>query len=144
MTLTTLGPQVERIGQHNTYLIACRWMLFLICNCFQLTCLNFSPCIVGMLWTVTDIDTDTVTTEFFSRWIKLKAPYHWKSINKTAWQSEAGAIKPTDQKQNIQTKHLNEPELLRALCKAKKEAKHYITTAACVSRGLPVKIKCKF
>lgn len=107
-------------------------------------CLYSSPCVVGMLWTVTDVDTDTVTTSFLSQWIKSEAPHHWKYINKIAWQTEAGAIKPIDQKQTIKDKYLNEPELLRALCKAKKEARHYITTAACVSRGLPVKIKCNY
>lgn len=85
-----------------------------------------------------------MTTGFLSRWLASKAQYHWKYINKAAWQSEAGAIKPAVHKQNVKDTSLNEPELLRALCKAKKEAKHYVTTAACVSRGLPVKIKCRY
>lgn len=142
VTLRSLGPEVEMIGQHYTYLIACRYS-FNILQLFQSIYLNFSPCIVGMLWTVTDLDTDVVTTEFLSYWLNSKAPYHWKNINKLLWQTEAGSIMPNLQKQTTKEKIFNEPELLRALCKAKKEATHFITTAACVSRGLPIKIKCK-
>lgn len=90
-----------------------------------------------MLWTVTDLDTDTVTTEFLSQWIKSKAQCPWKNVNKTQW--HAGEIKPTQK--DGRDKQTNEPELLRALCKARKEARYYITAAACVSRGLPIKIK---
>lgn len=46
-----------------------------------------SPCIVGMLWTVTDTDTDLVTTEFLSQWIPSVAPTHWKYIDKMQWNS---------------------------------------------------------
>lgn len=68
--LDSLGPQVEMFGQHYVYLIAC------------------SPCVVGMLWTVTDFDTDAVTTEFLSQWIRSsKAAHHWKYVNKGQWQA---------------------------------------------------------
>lgn len=100
---------------------------------------DFSPCIVGMLWTVTDLDTDTVTTEFLSQWIKSKGQWPWKTVNKTQWHT--GEVKPAQKDSNVKDKQTNEPELLRALCKARKEARYYITAAACVSRGLPVKIK---
>lgn len=49
----------------------------------------FSPCMVGMLWEVTDLDTDTLTTEFMSHWIPSKAPVHWKYVDKTKWNKAA-------------------------------------------------------
>lgn len=35
---------------------------------------------------------------------------------------------------------INEPELLRALCKARKSAHQYLTQASCVARGIPVRL----
>lgn len=94
-----------------------------------------------MLWTVTDLDTDIVTTEFLSRWIKSNAPNHWKTVNKSQWQTGGDIMKSVSQKEGNRDKSTaNEPELLRALCRARKEARHYTTAAACISRGLPVKI----
>lgn len=45
----------------------------------------FSPCMVGMLWEVTDLDTDILTTQFISLWIPSKTPVHWKYVDKTKW-----------------------------------------------------------
>lgn len=106
-----------------------------------------------MLWTVTDIDTDLVTTEFLSQLIPSTAPIQWKNIDKVQWKvgesnfpslysiyvfntyfSVVASKKATD------TSFTGENELLRALCKARKAALNYITGAACVARGLPVKI----
>lgn len=46
---------------------------------------HFSPGVVGMLWEVTDTDTDYLTTEFLSSWIPSNAPIHWKHVNKDKW-----------------------------------------------------------
>lgn len=40
---------------------------------------------VGMLWEVTDLDTDILTTQFISLWIPSKTPVHWKYVDKTKW-----------------------------------------------------------
>lgn len=39
-----------------------------------------------MLWTVTDIDTDLITTEFLSQLIPSTAPIQWKNVDKVQWQ----------------------------------------------------------
>lgn len=44
-------------------------------------------------------------------------------------------------KKAVDTNFTGETELLRALCKARKAPYNYITAAACVARGLPVKIE---
>lgn len=120
--LVQQGPNVEPIGSHQMYLIAC------------------SPCVLGMLWEVTDNDTDILTTEFLSLWLPSKAETPWKNIDKKKWES-GEEIQPDTKKsfhENLENDH--EPEILRALCKAKKSAKYYITQAACIARGLPLKV----
>ncbi|KAK4885723.1 hypothetical protein RN001_001994 [Aquatica leii] len=122
VSLSTLGPQIEMFGSYQMYLIAC------------------SPCIVGMLWPVTDIDTDIVTTEFLSQWIPSKAETHWKLIEKKKWET-SGNLTVNKTKATLTNSEKHEPELLRALCKGKKVAKQFLMKAACVARGLPVKLK---
>ncbi|KAF5304771.1 hypothetical protein FQA39_LY09548 [Lamprigera yunnana] len=120
-TLTMLGPQVEMFGSYQMYLVAC------------------SPCVVGTLWAVTDIDTDLVTTEFLSQWIPSDSSTHWSLIDKKKWETGGNfAANSTRKSLNETDKH--EPELLRALCRAKKVAKQFLMRAAYVARGLPVKI----
>lgn len=63
------GVHVEFSGPYYSYLIA---------NC---------PCVVGNLWSVTDIDTDTLSTNFFSNWLPSKADIHWKYVDKTVWKT---------------------------------------------------------
>lgn len=72
--LTRLGPQAEMSSAYHVYLIAC------------------SPCIVGMLWEVTDLDTDILATEFLSQWIP-NSKVHWKHLDKSKWKrGEKGEI----------------------------------------------------
>ncbi|XP_030756726.1 separin [Sitophilus oryzae] len=122
--INKLGPQTEMYGSYHMYLIS---------RC---------PCVVGMLWEVTDVDTDVLTVEFISSWVPSKAPIHWANLNKTNWtKGKEKKINPilTDAKENKE--EFNNPELLRALCHSKNSAKYFMTKAACVVRGLPVKIK---
>ncbi|CAH2007969.1 unnamed protein product [Acanthoscelides obtectus] len=119
-----LDPQVEMFASYHYYLMG---------KC---------PSVVGMLWEVTDLDTDVLTTNFLSYWIPSKAPIHWKYVDKTDWN------KALSDKMNFQkvTKGAGqekywEPELLRALNEAKHGLKYYSTKAACVVRGIPVKIQ---
>lgn len=49
--------------------------------------LNCSPCLVGMLWEVTDVDTDILATEFWSTWLPNDSKVHWKHIDKKKWES---------------------------------------------------------
>lgn len=44
-----------------------------------------SPCVVGMLWEVTDVDTDVLTSDFISYWIPSEAPVHWRYVDKLKW-----------------------------------------------------------
>ncbi|KAB0804727.1 hypothetical protein PPYR_01697 [Photinus pyralis] len=122
VSLTSLGPQVEMFGSYHKYQIAC------------------SPCVVGMLWPVTDMDTDLVTTELLSQWLPSKAETHWKLIDKKKWET-GGNLVPMKSKTTLSHAEKHEPELLRALCNAKKAARQYLMKGACVARGLPVKIQ---
>ncbi|KAJ8957970.1 hypothetical protein NQ318_001971 [Aromia moschata] len=102
----------------------------------------FSPCVVGMLWEVTDLDTDILTTEFMSQWIPSTAPTHWKYVDKTKWKKAEDKIKFTKSKTVVDDdSNYCEPELLRALSLSKKSVSFYGTKSACVARGLPVKIQ---
>jgi hypothetical protein len=38
-----------------------------------------------MLWEVTDLDTDVLTTEFLSQWVPNSDKPHWKTLDKTQW-----------------------------------------------------------
>ncbi|XP_060536236.1 uncharacterized protein LOC132708126 [Cylas formicarius] len=121
--ISRLGPQTEPYGSYHMYLIA---------RC---------PCVVGMLWEVTDLDTDVLTAEFVSRWIPSTAPVHWKYVtNKNEWKK---AQKNVDfhNETKVNGEGLHNPELLRALCQSKKCSDYFITRAACVVRGIPMKIK---
>ena len=44
-----------------------------------------SPCILGMLWEVTDVDIDRMTTEFISNWIPSSAEKPWSDVDLAAW-----------------------------------------------------------
>ncbi|KAI4468246.1 extra spindle poles 1-related [Holotrichia oblita] len=134
-----LGPQVEMFGSNQMYLIAC------------------SPCLVGMLWEVTDVDTDILATEFWSTWVPNDSKVHWKHIDKKKWESTGESttydlahflenmyyvlVESTSNVEGTNSLESNEPELLRVLCKAKKSACQFLTQASCVARGIPVKIK---
>ncbi|KAJ8912438.1 hypothetical protein NQ315_006105 [Exocentrus adspersus] len=101
------------------------------------------PCMVGMLWEVTDLDTDVLTTEFMGQWIPSKAPIKWKYVDKTEWSKAEEIVKFVKDKKLTGEEMNYEPELLRALSSAKKAVSFYGTRAACVARGLPVKIQEK-
>lgn len=119
----------------------------------------FSPCVVGMLWEVTDFDTDQLSTGILSRWISSEANFHWKYIDTVKWVK--GTIgkyilfniiwNSTDnffiarvannalpKPNSLDPDH--EPELLRAINNARKAPIQYITKCAIVARGLPIKI----
>lgn len=38
-----------------------------------------------MLWEVTDVDTDVLTSDFISYWIPSDAPVPWKYVDKMKW-----------------------------------------------------------
>lgn len=44
-----------------------------------------SPCVVGMLWEVTDYDTDIMSTDLISKWIPSNSEIHWNQIDKMKW-----------------------------------------------------------
>lgn len=45
-----------------------------------------SPCVIGMLWEVTDYDTDILSTELLSKWIPShSAKVHWNQVDKVKW-----------------------------------------------------------
>ncbi|XP_072381115.1 uncharacterized protein Sse [Diabrotica undecimpunctata] len=113
-------PQIEMFGDYYTYLIA---------RC---------PCVLGMLWEVTDKSTDDLTTDFLSYWIPSTAPKYWKFVNKAKWQKNGELV--FKDRPIMEDEITWEPDLLRALILAKKNLTYMMTKAACVARGIPVKI----
>ncbi|KAG5330739.1 ESPL1 protein, partial [Acromyrmex charruanus] len=116
--LFMIGGRYPPYGVSNQYLIAC------------------SPCLLGMLWEVTDADIDKMTANFMSNWIPSSSEKSWTEIDKDKWIS--GTLKFI--KNGVKDKPEMESEMLRAVAKAKNSCLHYMTAAAIVIRGLPVKI----
>ncbi|KYN09010.1 PREDICTED: separin [Trachymyrmex cornetzi] len=116
--LFMIGGRYPPYGVSNQYLIAC------------------SPCLLGMLWEVTDADIDKMTANFISNWIPSSSEKSWTEVDKDKWIS--GTLKFT--KNGAKDKPEMESEMLRAVAKAKNSCLHYMTAAAIVIRGLPVKI----
>ncbi|XP_056637948.1 uncharacterized protein LOC130446007 [Diorhabda sublineata] len=114
-------PQADMFGHYYMYLIA---------RC---------PCVVGMLWEVADKSTDVLSTDFMSFWIPSDAAKHWKYIDKQQWQ-RGGETVFSKNLPIFDDDNTWEPDLLRALILAKKNLPSIMTKAACVVRGLPVKI----
>lgn len=46
-----------------------------------------SPCLLGMLWEVTDADIDKMTTDFMSNWIPSTSEKSWTEVNVKSWLS---------------------------------------------------------
>ncbi|XP_031835603.1 extra spindle pole bodies like 1, separase isoform X2 [Nomia melanderi] len=118
--LLPIGGRFPPYGISNQYLIAT------------------SPCILGMLWEVTDADIDKMTTNFISSWIPSPLNRSWADVDFNTWCE--GTLKFLDNSakytQNIPT----EPEMLRAVAKSKDVCSQYMTAAAIVVRGLPIKL----
>ncbi|KAG8036480.1 hypothetical protein G9C98_003802 [Cotesia typhae] len=98
-----------------------------------------SPCILGMLWEVTDVDIDKMTANFISNWVPSSAPRPWTHVNLDKWVS--GVLKFKKDVQIDEFEQPQEPEILRAFANAKKVCLQYMTSAAAVVRGLPIKLK---
>ncbi|XP_012280741.1 separin isoform X2 [Orussus abietinus] len=116
--LIPIGGRFPPYGVSNQYLAAC------------------SPCILGMLWEVTDIDVDKMTASFVSNWIP--APLNarpWTDVIVNEWCN--GNLKFKDKTEDIGCQS-EEPEMLRAVAKSKQACSFYMTAAAAVVRGLPI------
>ncbi|XP_044746483.1 separin [Coccinella septempunctata] len=117
--LVEQGPSIEMYGTSQMYsLAAC-------------------PCLIGMLWVVTDIDTDVLTTNLLSTWIPNANKTSWQLVNEREWIDKGIVSIDAMESKEI----LNEPNLLKALCLAKNKMKHNCNKAAVVARGIPVKLK---
>ncbi|XP_046741306.1 separin isoform X2 [Diprion similis] len=130
--LWSVGGRFPPIGVSNQYLIAC------------------SPCILGMLWEVTDFDVDRLTANFIGNWIPSPAPRPWSEVKINEWSNGILEFKNMDLENGISTMSLSEsrpcqtsvePEMLRALAKYRGSCTHYMTMAAVVIRGLPIRLK---
>ncbi|XP_022909758.2 separin isoform X1 [Onthophagus taurus] len=114
-----LGAQLEMYGTHQMYLLGC------------------CPSIIGAQWTVTDIDTDVLSTQLFNLWLPPTENFNWNLVDRKSWEQNGEiTFSKSSTKQNIKPSH--EVELLRALCNAKRTPSQLLTQAAFVARGLPV------
>ncbi|XP_076168881.1 extra spindle pole bodies like 1, separase isoform X2 [Ptiloglossa arizonensis] len=118
--LLIVGGRYPPYGVSNQYLIAS------------------SPCVLGMLWEVTDADIDKMTTNFISNWIPSPMNRPWTDVDINMWCAGTLKFLKTSQKsaQNVP----QEPEMLRAVAKSKDVCSQYMTAAAIVVRGLPIKL----
>lgn len=89
-----------------------------------------------MLWEVTDVDIDKMTAHFISNWIPSSSEKSWAEVDIDSW--IGGILKLT--KKTKKNKTEMEPEMLRAVAKAKNSCCHFMTAAAIIVRGLPMKI----
>ncbi|XP_076756318.1 extra spindle pole bodies like 1, separase [Xylocopa sonorina] len=118
--LLKVGGRYPPYGVSNQYLIAS------------------SPAVLGMLWEVTDADTDKMTTNFISNWIPSPLNRPWTDVDINMWCSGTLKFLQCPQK-SIQNAAI-EPEMLRAVAKSKDVCSQYMTAAAIVVRGLPIKL----
>ncbi|CAK9799037.1 Espl1 [Anthophora quadrimaculata] len=118
--LLTVGGRYPPYGISNQYLIAS------------------SPCVLGMLWEVTDADIDKMTTNFISNWIPSPTNRSWADVDINMWC--AGTLKFLKSPQKSTENVPIEPEMLRAVAKSKDACSQYMTAAAIVVRGLPIKL----
>ncbi|XP_076242882.1 extra spindle pole bodies like 1, separase isoform X2 [Calliopsis andreniformis] len=119
--LLAIGGRYPPCGVSNQYLIAS------------------SPSVLGMLWEVTDADIDKMTTNFISNWIPSPLNRPWTDVDINTWC--AGSLKFLDKNSLTTTQNVPmEPEMLRAVAKSKNICSQYMTAAAIVVRGLPIKL----
>uniref|UniRef100_A0A1B6MC13 separase n=1 Tax=Graphocephala atropunctata TaxID=36148 RepID=A0A1B6MC13_9HEMI len=83
-----------------------------------------SPCVIGMLWTVTSDDTDCITVALLNSWLPGQ-PVDLRSFR------SGGDMLSTHK----------EPELLRLLREARETANVYSNSAALIARGIPIKMR---
>ncbi|OXU29495.1 hypothetical protein TSAR_010098 [Trichomalopsis sarcophagae] len=114
--LIPAGGRMPAYGVSNQYLMAC------------------SPCILGMLWEVTDGDIDLMTAKFMSKWASSENKRSWNGVKESLWYH--GKLEFQGRVANVK----NEPDMLLAVAKSKDVCKQYMTSAAIVVRGLPVKL----
>ncbi|XP_015437312.1 PREDICTED: separin [Dufourea novaeangliae] len=118
--LLTVGGRYPPYGVSNQYLIAS------------------SPCVLGMLWEVTDADIDKMTANFISNWIPSQLNRSWADVDINMWC--AGTLKFLRNREECTENVPVEPEMLRAVAKSKDVCSQYMTAAAIVVRGLPIKL----
>ncbi|XP_076290661.1 extra spindle pole bodies like 1, separase isoform X2 [Lasioglossum baleicum] len=118
--LLTVGGRFPPYGVSNQYLIAS------------------SPCVLGMLWEITDADIDKMTTNFISNWIPSSSNRSWADVDVNTWC--AGTLKFLKNRRGSSQNLSMEPEMLRAVAKSKSVCSQYMTAAAIVVRGLPIKL----
>ncbi|XP_043273474.1 separin [Venturia canescens] len=116
------GGRFPPYGISNQYLIAC------------------SPCMLGMLWEVTDGDIDRMTARFMSEWIPSDPGKSWSNVDINKWCE--GILKfKTPSTGDSNKASMNEPELLRAVAKSKEVCTQHMTSAAIIVRGLPIRLE---
>nr|XP_033342266.1 separin isoform X1 [Megalopta genalis] len=118
--LLPIGGRYPPYGVSNQYLIAS------------------SPCVLGMLWEVTDADTDKMTANFISSWIPSLTSSSWADVDINLWCQ--GIFQLVKNSRSNTTSLSPEPEMLRAVAKSKNVCSQYMTAAAIVVRGLPIKL----
>ncbi|XP_032679875.1 separin isoform X2 [Odontomachus brunneus] len=116
--LLVIGGRYPPYGVTNQYLIAC------------------SPCLLGMLWEVTDFDIDKMTADFMSNWVPSTSDKTWAEVDTNSWAHGSLKFAKSAEKNKAEM----ESEMLRVVAKSKKVCSQYMTAAAIIVRGLPTRI----
>ncbi|XP_077295505.1 extra spindle pole bodies like 1, separase [Arctopsyche grandis] len=95
------------------------------------------PCVIGMLWEVTDLEIDKVTSMLTSLFVPSTANKAWGDVGKTQWTKGILDLKSGG------SRHGNfawQPDLLKALSTSRRSTSFTMISASIVARGLPVLI----
>ncbi|XP_073948672.1 extra spindle pole bodies like 1, separase isoform X2 [Choristoneura fumiferana] len=94
-----------------------------------------SPMVVGMLWEVTDLEVDKMVSTLVSLYVPSDAKVPWPSVGKANW-SKGVLDTSVEQKQPFTP----EPDLLRAVSRARGSTNYVMIASSMVARGLPIRI----
>ncbi|XP_049878893.1 uncharacterized protein LOC126375866 [Pectinophora gossypiella] len=93
------------------------------------------PMVVGMLWEVTDLEVDKVVSTLVSLYVPSTAVTAWPAVGKAKWSQ--GVLETNVEQKSEFTP---EPNLLKAISRARGSTGYVMIASSVVARGLPVRI----
>lgn len=121
LKMLNIGGKYPPVSLANQYLTAC------------------SPCLLGMIWEITDLAADKLTVNFITNFLPSASKNVWKYIDDDRWSK--GFIENEKSYKLNDICQTREDEMLRAISHAKNYSKRqYMTAVATIVRGLPVRI----
>lgn len=93
VSLRCPGTRILPIPTHSHFHTA-TWYTYIFCfilksvfkgNFYTFSYYFCSPSVIGMLWEVTDVEVDKVTSMLVSLFVPSNAPEPWGKLNKSQW-----------------------------------------------------------